>query len=59
MAVLQMLAEVIGTEEFLCLIALAEFVCLQDVVASVIPVWWVGKLVATVAAGVRCTIGAG
>jgi len=48
-----MLAEVIGTEEFLRLVALSELVCLQDMITSVVPVRWIGKLVATVAADVR------
>jgi hypothetical protein len=53
-----MLAEVIGTEELLCLVALAEFVCLQDMVASMVPVRWVGKLVAAVAADIsRAVVG--
>jgi hypothetical protein len=51
-----MLTEVIGTEELLCLIAFAEFVCLQDMVASMVPVRWIGELVATVAADIRRTV---
>jgi hypothetical protein len=53
---LQVLTEMIGTEELLCLIALAELVCLQDMIASMIPVCRVGKLIATVAADVRRTV---
>jgi hypothetical protein len=48
-----MLAEVICAEELLCLVTFAEFVSLQDMVASMVPVWWVGKFVAAVATGVR------
>ena len=48
-----MLPEVIGTEELLCLITLAEFVCLQDMVTPLVPVCWIRELVATVAAYVR------
>ena len=54
MAVLKVLAEVIGAEEFLSVVALAEFVDRCQVIEPAIPIWlWeVGEFLAAIAAGV-------
>lgn len=54
MAVLQMLAEVIRTEEFLCVVALAKLVHCSQVLETTIPIglWQVGKFLTTVAANI-------
>ena len=56
MAMLEMLTEVIGTEEFLRLIALAKFVGHVQVTGSIIPVrcWLVAKFLTAIAASVIC-----
>lgn len=55
-AVLEMLTEVIGAIKLLCLVAFAELVCPEDMVASMVPVCWVGELFTTVATDVCCSI---
>jgi hypothetical protein len=52
-AVFQMLAEVIGAEEFLGLVALAKFVDVVEMFGACLPAWRIGELLATVAADVR------
>lgn len=53
MAVLQMLTEVVGSEEFLTLIALAKFVNSIQMLNTSLPLWRTGKLVTTVTTSVR------
>ena len=49
MAMLEMLPKVVGSEELLCLIALAEFVDIGQMLTASIPVLGeIGELVATV-----------
>lgn len=50
MGVLEVLAEMVGAEELFGLIALAELVLLTQVFGADVPVWWVGKLFATITA---------
>lgn len=52
-AVLQVLAEVIGAEELLGLVALAKFVNVVEMLGASLPAWWIGEFLATVAADVR------
>jgi hypothetical protein len=47
-----MLAEVIGAEEFLCLVTFAEFVYMVEVFRAKLPTRRIGKLFSTVAANV-------
>ena len=56
MAVLEMLTEMVGTEEFLGLVALAEFVCAVQMASALLPVgrWLIGELETAVAAGIVC-----
>lgn len=48
--VLEVLSEMVRSKEFLCLVALAEFVDKVQMLGSDIPLRWVGKLFATVTA---------
>lgn len=57
MRMLQVLAEVVSTEEFLRLVAFAELMHVVQVICSHIPLGWIGELFATVAAGVHATAG--
>lgn len=54
MAVLEMLAEMVCTEELLRIVAFAELVYDGEMLESAVPVWlgMIGKLLAAVAAGV-------
>lgn len=52
MAVLEMLAEVIGAEEFLGLVALAKFVHVIQVVGPSLPVGGIGKFFSAVPADI-------
>lgn len=53
---LQMLAEMIGTKEFLGLVAFTEFMYTVEMCTTCLPIrsWLVGKLCATVAASIEC-----
>ena len=55
MAVFQVLPEVIGAEEFLGLVALAEFVDVVEMVNAFFPIglWYVGEFFATIATDVN------
>ena len=63
MAVLQMLPEVIGAEEFLRLVTLPELVYVVQVLGPNVPLWRVGELLSAITAGIdvafagRCVIG--
>jgi len=69
MAVFQVLSEVIGAEEFFCLVALAKLVQVIEVLGPCLPISRVGELVAAVPAyvgdgwacrgGVECGLDAG
>lgn len=52
MAMLQVLAKVIGTEELLCLVALAEFVDMVEMFRAKLPARRISKLLPTVATDV-------
>ena len=56
-AVFQMLAEVIGAEEFLGLVALAKFVDVVEMFGACLPAWRVGEFFTTVTADVRTIAG--
>ena len=58
-AVFQVLAEVIGAEELLGLVALAEFVDVVEMFGSCLPAWRVGEFLTTVTADVRTIAGHG
>ena len=55
MAVFEMLTEVVGAEEFLCLVALSELVHVVEMFCAKIPARRVGELFATIATNI-CTI---
>lgn len=58
MAVLEMLAEVVGAEEFLGIVAFAEFVHCGQVLEPTVPIWLreIGKFLAAIATRVvRCS----
>ena len=61
MTMLQMLAEVVSTKEFLGLIAFAKLMYTIEMHTTCFPVrsWLVGKLLATVAASIICWEGCG
>lgn len=50
MAVFEVLSEVVGSEELLGLVALAKLVHVVEVVRANVPLWWVGKVFATIPA---------
>jgi hypothetical protein len=52
MAVFEMLAEVIGTEEFLRFVTLTKFVYVVEVFRAKLPARRIGKLFSTVAANI-------
>lgn len=56
MTVLQMLAKVVGTKEFLGLVAFTELVHTVEMRTAGYPIrsWLVGKLCATIAASIEC-----
>ena len=57
MAVLQVLSKVIGAEEFLGLIALAEFVHVIQVLGPSIPICGIGELLTAITAYVgSCSV---
>jgi hypothetical protein len=51
-AVFQVLPKVIGAEEFLCLVALPEFVHVIQVLGSYFPIRGIGELLTAVAADI-------
>lgn len=55
MGMLEMLAKVVGAEELLRLVALSKFVHLIKMLCSNIPLWWIGKLFAAIAAEISAT----
>lgn len=55
MAVFEVLAEMVGTEELLRLVALAELVGLVKVIDAIFPVGRVDELLATVSATIGCS----
>lgn len=57
MAMLQMLSEVIGTEELLGLIAFAKFVHVIEMLRPGIPVGGIGELFTAIPAHVDCSRG--
>ena len=61
MAMLQVLSEVVCAEEFLRVVALAEFVHGGQVLESLVPVclWEIGEFLPAVAAGVTRSPGTG
>lgn len=59
MAVLQMLAEMIGAEEFLCLVTLSKLVHMVKMFRAELPARRVGKLLAAVATDVSAVAGHG
>lgn len=52
MAMFQMLPEMIRTVELLLMVALPEFVYVVQMISAYVPLGWVGKLLAAVAADV-------
>ena len=56
-AVFQVLAEVIGAEELLRLVAFAEFVDVVEMFGACLPSWRVGEFLTTVTADVRTVAG--
>ena len=56
MTVLQMLAEMVGTEELLGLVAFAEFMYTVEMRTTCFPIrsWLIGELCSTVAASIEC-----
>ena len=56
MTMLQMLAEMVGTKELLGLVAFTKLVYTIEMRTTCFPIWgwFVGKLLATVAAGIKC-----
>ena len=56
-AVFQVLAEVIGAEELLRLVAFAEFVNMVEMFGACLPAWRVGEFFTTVTADVRTIAG--
>ena len=57
MAVLQMLAKVIGSEELFCLVAFAELVGMVQMLRADVPLWRVRELVAAIATHIHGATG--
>jgi len=49
MAMLEVLTEVVCSEEFLRLVALAEFVDVVQMLRADVPLWWIGELITAIA----------
>lgn len=55
MAVLQVLSKMVGTEELLGLVALAEFVHVIQVLGPGVPIRWIRELLTAISTNVGCS----